>query len=62
MTHDELEQKLDRFLIFLSKSEPTKSLPCRNVAREVLFKILKEKESKDGGRNDPDEPGSPEGA
>jgi hypothetical protein len=47
MTEEEFEAKLDRFILFLSKTDPHKSLPSRNMASEVLRESLAKKEKKD---------------
>lgn len=47
MTEQEIEEKLDRFIVFLSRTDPDKTIPSRNMAREVLLECLSKKEKKD---------------
>lgn len=42
------EERIDRFIVWLSRQHPDRALPSRHVAREVLENTLKKKEDEDG--------------
>jgi len=53
LTMDErLELEVDRFLIYLSRSDPEKSLPSRDVAREILAEVAVRKKLSKGASNE----------